>query len=250
MTNKKINLDTDFLDEDSKASKKEDFSGFEEIFSQFWWKNKWNSNNTNSSYQTLWDDRNLNESSSNKNTKENYGFRHVFWGLLTIFVIIALSGWLDTNPTSSISSSVSDSSIEDINFTDKDSKKTATNNSPSNSNEDEVITWQFSCSTYNHDEAGRLSPSGFDKAEIDRKLAELNTMDSWIDEIDGEISSFKLNEKSQYSVNTYNKKIDTYNSLINKRKVKYSEYEKLLDSYNASVDKYNSYLENNCTRRY
>lgn len=236
MTNKKINLDTDFLDED------------DDLLS----KNKWNSNKNDYSYRSLWDKEDVNQKSSNKDAKKTYGFGHVFGGLVIIVVVIALFGWFDDKPKPTITPTNYKIDTGKIDFSTKDTKKTTTttSKSTSNSNEDDVITGQFSCSSYNHDEAGRLSPSTFDKAEIDRKLAELNTMDSWIDDIEGEINSFRLNKSSQYSVNTYNGKIDTYNSLISKRKAKYSEYENLLDSYNASVDKYNSFLEKNCTRRY
>ena len=228
MTNKKINLNTDFLDENDETMKKE---AFDEIFSEFfWW---WKSKKTNHSTST--------NDSSNKDTKKTYGFKHVFWGLVILVVVIALFGWFDDK---SKSANTTNNFPWKIDLSIKDTKKTK------NSNEDEVIIWQFSCSSYNYDEAWRLSPNSLKKAELDRQLAELNLMDTWIDKIEAEIDSFKLNENSQSSINTYNKKINTYNSLVNKRKVKYTEYKNLLDSYNASVDKYNSFLEKNCTRRY
>lgn len=231
---KRINLNTDFLDEDDAILSKD----------------KWKSNNTNEAYKSSSEGDNFNQKSSNKDTKKTYGFWHVFWGLVILVVVIALFGWFDDKPKPTSTSTPPNYKID---FSTKDTKKTTTttaSNTASNSNEDEVITWQFSCSTYNHNEAGRLSPSTVKKSELDTKEAELNSMDSWIDKIEAEIDSFKLNESSQSSVNTYNKKIETYNSLVNKRKTKYTEYKKLLDSYNASVDKYNSFLEKNCTRRY
>lgn len=253
MTNKKIHLDTDFLDEgDDKVTKKQEGIKNHKSYKYLWdkkgvyyeddWYDEWR-NWEKHSHDTS------NNNSSNKDTKKTYGFGHVFWVLFIILVIIALFGWFDDKPKSVTIPNNYKIDTGKTDFSTKDNKKTSSN-AASNSNEDYIITGQFSCSSYNHAEAWRLSPSSFDKAEIDRKLAELNTIDSWIDKIEVEISSFKLNKSSQSSVNTYNGKIDTYNSLISNRKTKYVEYENLLDSYNASVDKYNAFLEKNCTRRY
>ncbi len=205
MTNKKINLDTDFLDEDEKIP-------------------ELNSNQN-----------------QKKETSTTLSWKILKWSFITlwilIFVIIIFSDNSNIKPNESIS---------DI--------STSRNNDSlleGNSNiDDNIVVWKYSCTKYYSNEADRISPSSFKKTEIDKKLAELNTMDSWIDNLETEINSFKLNKNSQSSIDIYNGKIDRYDSLISKRKVKYSEYENLLDSYNTSVDTYNNYLERNCTKRY
>ncbi len=102
--------------------------------------------------------------------------------------------------------------------------------------DDEVIIGQYSCTSYHSDQAGKLSPSTYEKNRLDTEEAELTRLNN-------EIDNTSVDEYSEYSVNSYNQKIRNY-------KTKLQEFNDEIVDYNSSVEIYNNYLTTNCKKRY
>jgi hypothetical protein len=223
---KKINLNTDFLDEDNGTSKKEDFSGFEEAFSQFWWKN----NNSNKEPS----EKNKANKSQNQET-----LAWTFWKIKNIFFVIIwiiFVIWLFNSPkekaNSNVSSWIPSGSIE-------------TNNTKN----DEIIVWKYSCTSYYGTEAWKLEPSKLESNRIEMIEKDINSLDEKMTAIQDNINSYSLDEYSQYSIDGYNNMVDEFNALNEQRKEIKRWYDNSIDSYNITVERYNNYLESNCSKR-
>lgn len=229
---KKINIDTNFLDEDEKFINKptgESLSIFLDTQS--------NHSNSNSSSNSLniW----------NGWHKANW-FIKLFWfiwrNFFWLFFWFIILVWVFSENNNLSSSS---------NITPNTNYSSNTDNSSSiSSMDDNIETWQYLCAQYYHDEAWKLEPSSFDKSKIDSLAIEIEDMDKKIEDMKSNIDLYQIDNYSQSSIDWYNYKINKYNYYILDRQKKSSEYDNLLNIYNSAVDKYNNYLETNCTKRY
>lgn len=109
------------------------------------------------------------------------------------------------------------------------------NSSTSTSTSDNLATeGKYNCSQSNHDKAASLKPSDTEENRLENERTNLTRLKR-------ELDNTYVDDSSQYSVNSYNKLVDSFNS-------KRLEYNKDLDSYNSRIQTYNNFLDANCTK--
>ncbi len=130
---------------------------------------------------------------------------------IIVLVIIGILGYLiSTNKNTSINSS---------------------NNGSSDSSIVESGNDTYICSKYNISKLKDLTPSSILKNEIDDLENKQNKLERELDSIDPDSNPY-----------LYNSKVDEYNDIVSKLKVK-------LSNYNQQVDNYNDYLIKNCNKK-
>jgi hypothetical protein len=122
-------------------------------------------------------------------------------------------------------------------------------NSP-NTNGDNIVIGEYSCSRYHYDKATALSPDDTEQQIDDASSAfeyRTNSLENLSDKIDNaDIDDYS----SQYEVDEYNDDVSRYNSLLSNYKNDSDLLDRRIERYNAQVDIYNNYLSSNCTKQY
>ena len=179
-------------------------------------------------------------------TKEMEGWK-VIWkrialGAIWIFLLFA---FIDSNSSSNSSYTSSSNSysspqfdLSDFNANNSTTKTTTVTNSSDKKADstlvnDSVTVWRYTCSSSNSIYLKSIEP-------VDPWLKQLSDE---VDSLQSALDNTYVDQYSQSSVNSYNKKVKALNAKIESYKVKQT-------TYNNAVDKYNSYLEKNCTKRY
>ena len=179
-------------------------------------------------------------------TKEMEGWK-VIWkrialGAIWIFLLFA---FIDSNSSSNSSYTSSSNSysspqfdLSDFNTNSSTTQKTTTNSSNNKKTDttpvnDSVTVWRYTCSSSNSIYLESIEPK-------DPGLKQLNDE---VDSLQSALDNTYVDEYSQSSVDSYNKKVNALNAKIESYKSKQT-------TYNNAVDKYNNYLERNCTKRY
>lgn len=116
-------------------------------------------------------------------------------------------------------------------------EKTTTNSSNKKTDttpvNDSVTVWRYTCSSSNSIYLESIEP----------KDPGLKQLSDEVDSLQSALDNTYVDEYSQSSVDSYNKKVNALNAKIESYKSKQT-------TYNIAVDKYNNYLERNCTKRY
>lgn len=187
----------------------------------------------------------LSEISSHKKTNNNISSGK---GFLIIIGVVIWVPWLisalwdnsSSTPTTSSSSSYSSPQFDlsDFNANNSTTKTTTVTNSSDRKADstlvnDSVTVWRYTCSSSNSIYLKSIEP-------VDPWLKQLSDE---VDSLQSALDNTYVDQYSQSSVNSYNKKVKALNAKIESYKVKQT-------TYNNAVDKYNSYLEKNCTKRY
>lgn len=128
----------------------------------------------------------------------------------------------------------------------------STNPTPSYSapgTSDDVMVGKYRCSSYNSSRAHDLRPDVSEatiESESNAIEARIDALNSRGDRIDG----MYVDEYDQYSVDSYNSEVNSYNSAKNRLGNDVTVHEMRLERYNNQVDVYNNFLESNCTPAY
>lgn len=128
----------------------------------------------------------------------------------------------------------------------------STNPTPSYSapnNSDDVMVGKYRCSSYNSNRAHELQPDVSEatiESESNAIESRITTLNSRGDRIEGTY----VDEYDQYSVDSYNAEVDSYNFAKNRLNADIATHEVRVDRYNNQVDAYNNFLESNCTPAY
>lgn len=239
----KIKLDTNFLDEDDEmAPVKKENPINKRIQSEFfgWWENDWQKYNNNDPVQLKQASNSTSNNSDNTNLIKkllSFIWRNILWFFFWFIILVWAFSWNND----------SSSSMDSTSNTNYDSN---TNNSSSSSNSDDNIeTWEYTCSRYNHDEAWKLQPTTYEKNTVQSLKDEVERIENEGKSVKFAIDIYPLDKYSQTSIDGYNLKINQYNALVKESDTKYAEYESERTKFNEKVNTYNNYLIANCTKR-
>lgn len=143
-----------------------------------------------------------------------------WWWIIFIWIIFVVIFSDSDSSSSSSSSSTSNNYNKTTNY--------------SNTATDDINydVWDYMCRSYPYKKAGELQP----------KDPWLQLLIDELDRLEKDYKNTPVDNYSQTSLNNYNGKIDNYNK-------KYDVYEAKRLKYNREVDIYNTYLEDNCTKK-
>lgn len=219
----KLNIDLDFLDEESE-SKAPPKKGVHD----------WSKNSQNSVSNSDWQG----------NHQPDSFFQSLKWKVVLIWKAIFVSFWIMVI----IFAVVWYSNKSPIKWTS--SNLNGSNSLAENTNTDEIITWEYSCSTQHHSAATNIKPDVSENTRLELFTVRIKAMQSDLDFQESEISAYIIDEYSQASIDIYNKKINSYNILLEDIRLNRGSYNSGIEAFNKTVDNYNSYLTNNCRKRY
>lgn len=141
-------------------------------------------------------------------------------------------------------------------FSDDGSSSNSTNTytppaqTSKNTDNDDVMIGEYSCSRYHYNQAVALDPDETEQQIESASSAfeyRTNALESLKDDID---SSFVNDYSAQWEIDEYNEMVDRYNSLLPAYKRDMSALDARIDRYNAQIQTHNNYLVANCTKRY
>jgi len=134
---------------------------------------------------------------------------------------------------------------------DSDLFNTSSTNQYNNTNEYDALytVGDYECNLASYNKAESLQPDLDEGLRLEEMTEKSEAGLSLINNMAEEIDNIYVDEYSDYSVNSYNKKIDEYNNIIIAYEEKYSSYEVRAAKYNKDVDIYNNHLKNNCRPR-
>lgn len=161
------------------------------------------------------------------------GYQYNWKNIFIIGGIIFLIGWaIFSDNGSSSSTSTSGSSY-----------------TPS-ANSGNVTNGQYSCSSYDSNQADALDPSD-SKLELDFAQSAISTRSNELDQLKREIDNSYVNEySSQYEIDNFNEQVDTYNAKLASYKRDAASLSARIDQFNAQIERRNNYLITHCTKAY
>lgn len=104
----------------------------------------------------------------------------------------------------------------------------------------------FSCSDYHYDKAMALQPDAILSAQID---SESDALDARVNSLNLELARIEgmyVDEYSQYSIDTYNNAVDSYDLKKDRLQTEIDSWNLKNTSFNKKIDTYNDYLDTNC----
>jgi len=105
----------------------------------------------------------------------------------------------------------------------------------------------FSCASYAYNRAMDLRPDIVTQSQIHSESLALDARTSSLALEKTRIENTYVDEYDQYSIDTYNESIDSFNLKNNRLKVDIANWNARNATFNAKIDTYNNYLDTNCT---
>jgi len=117
-------------------------------------------------------------------------------------------------------------------------------------NDDNIMVGEYSCSRYNYNQAVALAPIETEQ-QIDNESTSLEYRSDEIDQLESKINNSYINSYSeQWEIDQYNKIVNEYNSKLSAYNRDFANLDARIDKYNAQIQKHNNYLIANCTKKY
>ena len=167
------------------------------------------------------------------------GYKYNWKNILIIGGIVLFTGWaMFSSDDGSGSNSAINTYIPPANSQNFDS------------NNDNVMVGEYSCSRYHYNQAVVLDPDETEQ-QIESASSAFEYRTNSLVRLEDEINSSHINDYSaQWEINEYNEVVDEYNSLLPAYNRDMAALDARIDRYNAQIKTHNNYLVTNCTKRY
>jgi len=113
--------------------------------------------------------------------------------------------------------------------------------------EEYIILGEYRCLMYHYNKASELEPSKSREAFLESERIRIDNKGRELEKFALEIENMYVDEYSQWSVDNYNSKLNSYNRQFYTYESGHEKFQYDINSYNNKVTVYNNYLENNCT---
>ena len=162
--------------------------------------------------------------------KVNWRNIAIIGGLIVAVIIWAISGNMSSAPSGSSQAPIA---------------PTPAYQPPATNTGGTVRNGQFWCSSYDSDQADRLSPGN--EAALKYQQQELEQRSNALDSLKTQISLSAVNQYSEQSaIDIYNALVNQYNAQLTSFKADAAAYQANVDQFNAHVQAHNNYLIAHC----
>lgn len=119
-----------------------------------------------------------------------------------------------------------------------------------NTNNDNVMIGEYSCSRSHYNQAVTLNPDETEQ-QIENASNAFEYRANALERLEDEINSSYVDEYStQWEIDDYNAKVNEYNSKLPAYERDLVSLEARINTYNAQIQRHNNYLAANCTKKY
>lgn len=119
-----------------------------------------------------------------------------------------------------------------------------------NTNNDDVMIGEYSCSRSHYNQAVALNPDETEQ-QIESASSAFEYRTNALERLGDEIDNYYVDDYSvQWEIDDYNAKVNEYNSKLPAYERDLASLDARIDTYNAQIKRYNNYLVANCTKKY